>query len=515
VRNVWLSACLTFFLIVPAQRAAASTIVSGPVTSIVSSGEFVFQTGAPRGHVGVFYSASMVVPSGSRIAVGQSVTVDGSFNSLGQLVATQVTVGSSGSTGPYHIATYAYDSYFGQSQNVSAASINLLLSYAQGNDKSVLDCHSGTRSCKAVFYVNVNHEFDYSPSSCVNHPDADVLAAASESWFVHNPGYNDSAHRIYGKSASGCLIWLMNPMSVGMRSWWLSYLRNVADSYDLYFLDSDPMDVPDATYFPSSGGGCNPWPSVCRSTQEIPDNPTEVLARATFANAMNHKNGSPMHFFFQQASFNTTLDMSAFTASNRLIGITCEGCVSTYASPVRPTLYARVLNEMAAADASPGAYLLTSHGNFPAGSALQILQRLVTTGIVWLAYSEGHTVVQPDLESNTNNLPVWPEDLIYPSGPVQSMISSSNDLQVSSGIWRREFTTCYQMGHLFGHCAVIVNSTANALAVPAGWLSQSYHHVITLSGGDVLSGGIANVGGATFVPNVTKLPASGALLLAP
>lgn len=392
--------------------------------------------------------------------------------------------------------------------------MNQLLSYAQGNGKAVADCHSGTRSCKAVFYMNVNHEWSSTPSSCTSHPDADVLAAASESWFIHNTGFSDSAHRVYGKSGSGCTIWLMNPLSVGMQTWWRNYLRSVADSYDVYFLDSDPMDVPDAGFFPGSGGGCSPWPSLCHSTQEIPDNAAEVLARATFANAMSHSDGSPMQFIFQQASFNSALDMSAFSTTNRFIGITCEGCIATYASPVRPALYSRVLNEMAAANASSGAYLLTSHGNFASGSSMQILQRLVTTGIVWLAYSEGHTVVQPDLESNTTNLPVWPEDLIYPSGPVQSMVSNSNDLQVTSGVWRREFTTCYQMGRFFGRCAVIVNSTSSTLPVPSAWLSQSYRHVITLSGGDALSGGIANVTGAAFTPNSTTLPASGALFLA-
>jgi hypothetical protein len=182
---------------------------------------------------------------------------------------------------------------------------------------------------------------------------------------------------------------------------------------------------------------------------------------------------------------------------------------------VRPNLYASVLSEMAAVDASSGAYLLLSHGNFATGSAAQILQRLVTTGIVWLGYSEGHTIVQPDLEANTNNLAVWPEDLIYPSGPRQSMVRGANDLQVAPGVYRREFAACYQRGVAIGQCAAIVNANSAPVAVQATWLSQSYRHVVTLSGGDVLSGGVANIAGGAFVPTSTTIQGGGALLLSP
>src|ERR1700736_1897659 len=57
-----------------------------------------------------------------------------------------------GPIGPYHIATLAFDSYWSQGQNASAASVNQLLSYAVGNGKAVSDCHSGSQNCKAVFY---------------------------------------------------------------------------------------------------------------------------------------------------------------------------------------------------------------------------------------------------------------------------------------------------------------------------------------------------------------------------
>jgi len=123
--------------------------------------------------------------------------------------------------------------------------------------------------------------------------------------------------------------------------------------------------------------------------------------------------------------------------------------------------------------------------------------------------------VQPDLEANTDNLAVWPEDLIYPSGAVQTMISGPTDLEVAPGVYRREFSSCYQKGIAIGRCAAIVNANPSDVVVRSSWLRQTYHHVVALNGGDVLSGGIANISAVAFRPNVTRVLPAGALLLAP
>jgi len=497
-----------------AETSQTSLTLSGTVSSVESPSQFTYDTGSPHGHVLVLYAESMVVPSGSTVRVGHVVSVTGKFNTSEHLVATKVTIESQSSSSHYHITTWALDSYWAQGENASVASVNQLVSYAEGNGKSPADCHSGSQSCKAVFYLDPNHSYNDTPSSCMSHPDGDVVAAASEDWFVHDAGYTDSAHRVHGKSNSGCMIWEFNPNAAGVQSWWRSYLRSHADTYDEYIIDNDPMNVLNESYFSESGGGCLPWPTYCYTTQEIANDAAEVQAHANFVNAMSHSDGSPMYFFYQQASLDPSLDLSALAATNRFTGITCEGCIATTAIPVRPTLYVSVLNEMAAVDASSGKFLLISDGESPTGSSTQILQRLVTTGVIWLGYSEGHTIVEPNLEARNNNLAIWPEDLIYPSAPIQSMVSGAKDLEVAPGVWRREFTTCYQKGESIGPCATIVNSNGNAVYVKSSWLRQDYHHVITLQGGDVLSGGIADVAGAAFEPGTTSVEPSGALLLA-
>ena len=421
------------------------------------------------------------------------------------------------STGPYHIATAAYDDTGGEGQNASATQVNQLVTYAlnEGSDKPVSDCHSGAHACKAVYYIRPYDIVDPATSSCREQPDADVSAAAVENWFVHDAGYTDAAHRVWGKNKWGCTMWSMNGAVPGVRAWWNHHLQTEANSYDLYFVDMSPMNLTHATWF-FSGGGCRPWPAKCVTTQELPTDTAVVNAHVDFMDALNHLNGTPMRFIYQQAYAPTTQasDLTAIASTTRIASVSCEGCIANIASTVMPANYESYLNEMAAINATGAAFYIISDGTASAGSATQVLQRLVTIGVAWLAYSEGHTIVHANLESNTNGLAVWPEDLIYPSHPLQTMRLGASDIQVASGVWRREFTTCYQKGVFFGRCAAIVNASGSSVVVKGSWFSQTYKHVVSLSGGDVLSGGVANVAAIGFVANGTKVQAGGALLLA-
>jgi hypothetical protein len=306
----------------------------------------------------------------------------------------------------------------------------------------------------------------------------------------------------------------MNPNSTSYQSWWHSYLRANADNYDFLFADDDYMVLSKEMYFTTSG--CSPWPSKCTSTEEIPDDAHMVLAHANMINAMSHSNGSPMNAFFQQISFNDALDASAFTTTTPFRGITSEGSISSPAYPALALRYSWVLDEMAEINAVGGMFLLTTQGNSPTGSSTQTLQRMLTTGFAWLGYREGRTIVWPDLEQNQpNKLPIWPEDLIYPSQSVQRMAAGHADLEVAAGVFRREFSRCYQKGVYFGACASVVNANRYAITVETSWLSSGYHHMVTLIGGDVLSGGTAQISGAPFIAGTSQVQAGGAVLLTP
>ncbi len=415
--------------------------------------------------------------------------------------------------GTYHIATWVNDAYWAEGSVASSAQVAQLVSYAQsglGNTKALDDCSAHPGTCKSVFYFNPNRVFS---GNC---PSA-ILSAASESWFVHWPGYTDTAHRVYYRTTVGCKggsdvvsVWSANDGTTGVQGWWRSDLQTNADGYDMLFMDNTHAE----TVYQYSA--CLPYPSLCTTTQEVPNDAMVQAAHASFVNSINHKNGRAMQFAFNSMDVygaGVSHDVPLFNASSRFVAGICEGCAVTNGTLV-PISYSGILNTMAARNASHGSFVLHSTYRAPTGSSTQISERIVTTGLVWLGYSEGHTVIWADLEDASKNLSVWPEDLIYPSHPVQSMGSGASDLQVASGIWRREFTTCYQAGDFFGRCAAIVNSTTSAVTVPSSWLSQTYTHTITVAGGDALSGGTAKVASRTFVPNSTTVPGSGALLLA-
>jgi hypothetical protein len=453
-------------------------------------------------------------PGGVTAQQPQNLTRYGNASNPNASTALSVTTATQ--TGPYHIATWALDMYKWKGRYASAANVNRLLTYAEGggaDTKALTDCHSIVNGCKTAYYWDPNHVIDPGGSGCVFEPDAEIISAAPESWFIHNTGYSDASNRVYGLRPNGCKVWAMNANSTSYQSWWLSYLRANADSYDFLFADDDYMMLSKEMYFTT--GGCSPWPSKCTSTEEIPDDVHMVLAHANLINAMSHVNGSPMKAFFQQVSFNDALDASAFTTTTGFTGITSEGSISSPAYPALAARYSWVLDEMAAVNAAGGVFLLVTQGNSRAGVSIQTQQRMLTTGFAWLGYKEGFTVVWPDLEDNTANLPVWPEDLIYPSQPLQSMSAGHADLEVATGVYRREFAKCYKRGVYFGPCASVVNANSSAITVQPSWLSQGYNHMVTVVGGDVLSGGTVHLSGAPFIAGTTTVQAGGAALLAP
>jgi hypothetical protein len=156
--------------------------------------------------------------------------------------------------------------------------------------------------------------------------------------------------------------------------------------------------------------------------------------------------------------------------------------------------------------------------------------RRVQEGTVLLGYSPGHTVSWSDLEQSSSDLAVWPEEGLYPTRAVQTMaapggsgclegngalctIGGHNDLQVASGVYRREFKACFDRGAPIGSCAVVVNTTGSPVTVRGAWLTLAYHHRITMSGGDVQSGGAIDLAGAPFTADSTSVPGNDALLL--
>jgi hypothetical protein len=418
---------------------------------------------------------------------------------------------------PRHIATWAMDEYRAQGQSASSAQVEQYVSFAEGgygNGKAAIDCN-GLNGCSSVWYFDPN--LIESSAVCPQVGDAAFASSASEDWYVHQAGYTDAAHRLQGQYTVDCSgstvnvpVYVANGNIAGVQSYFRNGLQQYADAWNYYLMDDTGWNVTDQMYGPGGGfcpGMTNAW---CTTTQELPTDASVVAEHGALANALVHENGTPMKIFANGFNPNVAQELSA---SNHFAGGLCENCVVDEGT-LRTGMYAAVLTDMAAADETPGAaFVEYNDGASQAGSGAQIAQRLVTTAVAWLGYSEGHVIVAPNLEDTTSNLAVWPEDMLYPTQPLESMTSAASDIAVSTNVWRREFATCYDNGAAIGPCAAIVNGNGAAVTVQSDWLGQAYGHMVTLSGGDTLSGGTISLDSAVFTPNVTSIPAGQAVLL--
>ena len=520
----------------PPQTQATATSTpgtiqtSGTIESLTSTG-FYIQTDGVHGFVPVATSSSTVY-TGAKPYPDESVSISGTGSLDKQVFALSVTqtgAPSSGSTAPApgipsHIATWAYDEYWAQGARGTAAQVRQYLSFAQsglGNGKAASDC-SGTSACKSVFYFDPH--FFYDTTVCGLSGDAKNIASrADESWFVHETGYSDFTHRargIYTKSCDGrsvtSPVYALNDLSAGVRDFYNSYLHAHAAAFDDFFIDDTSGQVLTQFYGPGGGFCQNAASHYCLSTQEMRSDAAVVSEHGALANSLTHPNGTPMQGVYNGLGFTRGRpnDLDVLKSSTHFIGAVCEGCVVS-GGALRPSMYASVLNAMAEINAIPNAnIILMSNGKTAEGSSQQIDARNLTTGIIWLGYSYGHTIVWPNLEEDSQNLSIFPEDSIYPSSPIQTMSSGASDVQVTSGVYRREFRSCYNAGVYIGPCATIVNSTDASRVVNSSWLSQTYGHVIQLIGGDIPSGGHILLTSTAFHANSTYVgPGEGLLIV--
>ncbi|MDE2482320.1 MAG: hypothetical protein KGN02_09045 [bacterium] len=422
---------------------------------------------------------------------------------------------------PTHIPVWAFDEYNSMGSVASSSAVQKYVTYAGGglnNTKALSDCNTSPKSCYAVFYVDPNLIY----TTCPGTTQPPFVTAASESWYVHESGYSDFNHRLrnsYPRTCGGVAtttpVYLANDANSAVQSFMRNYLQTYGDAWDYYWMDDTKGRVLTQGYGPSGGMCLDASNHYCWNTQEYATDSTVVSAHGSYATAMVHKNGSGMKFFFNGVGVQTSAisNLNIFASSPNYSGAICENCVVAN-NVIRTSLFGQVLTSMAQTNAIPNAkFILLGRGSASAGSAAQIAQRLVSTAIAWIGFADGRTIVFPDFEDNTRNLAAWPEDMLYPTAPKESMRSSASDVAVAAGVWRREFGACYQNGAPVGQCAALVNSTGSAVTVSSAWLTQPYGHVVTISGGDILSGGTVKLTTTSFVANRTTIPAGSALLL--
>jgi len=405
--------------------------------------------------------------------------------------------GARGIVVPYHIATWAYDGGY-SADNVAASDVARLVSYAEGSGKAVADCHSTSPpSCIAVMYFNPN--MLYYSYHC--RMDDAIISKAPESAFVH---YASGAHRIGNSRINYCggptRTYFMN----GNSSAWQEMMNariHASDQYDAYYMDDTASSLQSLS---SGGGGMCPEDhnayDFCHTTKEYKSDADVVASRAALAHAMTHTDGRPAKMVY-----NGNISPALYTsAPSNYMGANVESSV-VWADQGRPNRYELTLNFMQQVSKTSGFYILNSRGSGVLSA------RLIHSAVLLLGYSEGHTVSWEQFESGSSKLSIWPEALIYPTQPLQSMNGAATDLQVAPGVWRREFAGCFLAQKRFGPCAALLNANSHSVAINPKWFAQRYGHSVTFSGGDVLSGGATNLN----APLPGSIAPAGGLILAP
>lgn len=397
---------------------------------------------------------------------------------------------------PYHIATWAFDGGYG-ADNIAASDVARLVSYAEGSSKSMRDCHSTSpASCAAIAYFDPDTMY-YSTHCGM---DDATINAAPEDAFVH---YAASGNRIGNTNVNFCGGPTRTYFSNGNSTAWQQLMKariNNQDGYDAYFMDDTAAKTQS---FAAGGLGFCPEDGnlhdFCNTTAEYKTDADVVASRAALAKALTHKDGTPAKLVYNGGS----IEMYNATPDNYM-GTIRESPV-VWNGVILSQYFGRTLDLMAQVNHTTGFLNVESTG------APNLQSRLVHSAVILLGYSEGHTVSWEKFENGPSLLSIYPEALLYPSQPLQSMNNGAVDLQVAPGVWRREFAGCFLATQHFGQCAVLLNANSQSVSINPAWLSQTYGHSVTFSGGDVLSGGQTVLN----APLPTSVPGAAGVILTP
>jgi hypothetical protein len=337
--------------------------------------------------------------------------------------------------------------------------------------------------------------------------------AAHESWWLHEPGHTDAARRVSLSSYGGGNV--LNEANPAVDNWFKNYAHANYNSYDALMMDDTTGSLSDELF--GSGSALS---------DELTSDAVLQAAHKDMAAVMTHTSGQPFLQIDNALTPNPYLatPFKMLNSPSTVNGLIAEG--APMSDGTLTSYYSTLLDEMAYVDHTSNDFIaLLSYDR--SGS---LRARLVQEATVLVGYSAGHTVDWSDLEQNSSDLAVWPEEGIVPTNPVQTMdaprgadclagqgiVCSSgghNNLEVAPGVYRREFGQCYDRGVAFGDCATIINTTGSPVTIKSSWLTDSYDHQMTMKGGDVQTGGTLNLAGARFTAGTTTVVADDAMLL--
>ena len=414
-----------------------------------------------------------------------------------------------------HIETWAFDDGCNGGSGASSSLVRGWVTFAESHcglsaRKARANCHAGGHIyCSVMQYLDAQWYFAN---------DHIRLSHPSSGWWLHTGGAH-GGQRILSGGDGGVLL---NQGSIAVRAFCSAFVRNHFNADDGLLMDWQSPSLSQLLYYST----CH-----CASTREIHANSALRGTHTAMSSVLKHRDGTP---FLQ---VDNTLPPNPFLPQgldmlNSSIGVRAWMIES---QPMNngtfDPFYATLLDQIAYVATRTNSFIIPmSVGS--AGAPYQLRSRRVQEGTMLLGYQPQQMVDWANLEEGSRDLPVWPEEGIYPTEPRQSMTAPGgpgclagtghvcsrgghNSLRVTRGVFRREFSACYRRGALFGGCATIVNTTGHAVRVRPGWLSGHYSHQIAMRGGDVQSHGHLDLVHFRFTAGTTQVGAHDAILLAP
>lgn len=444
--------------------------------------------------------------------------------------------GGNVASAPNHMGVYSYDDDTGVSYvggvNAPAATVRQWVDLAEGlpgTSKPITDA-AGTGTPRSLVYFDVNKIYVNSDGTFRGDSIPMINAGLPETAWLHIPGTSATvASRLKGAvRGDGSYNLYVNHSDASARAWLVQYAQTNYSSFDGFFLD-------DWAYGLGGAGGLLEGVQGGYTTAlEYASESAMRTAMTGFLAALKRADNSTwtcvcnslsFNFFkpsglgwlgtagvaglvAEQVPFNNTLDIATFP--DHFIGT---------------SYYPYLLDQLA--------YVVTQNHGFVVfmSNVDQIAQRRrLSIATQLLAYKDDLVYLWADNGSLT--LPVYPEQGLWPdtTTAVQTMgapmgvtmtgtpngsatAGGHNDLQVTTGVFLREFATAHNQGTPIGKLCAIVNQTGSAVTVPQAWLTQTYGHSVTFTGDEVELGGTINVSGATFTAGSTTIPARDALIL--
>ena len=112
-----------------------------------------------------------------------------------------------------------------------------------------------------------------------------------------------------------------------------------------------------------------------------------------------------------------------------------------------------------------------------------------------LSYDLADSVVNTEFLT-PSKVTVMPEVQLVPESPLVPTPQSIDGLQQPSGVYGREYASCYLAGQLIGACSVAVNPNNPGKGPPLAYpWPGKYTHTMTMSGAGVYDGGTVGIAG--------------------